>query len=302
MARTRAAPRFETRTIDDLVIDDEGSFAHVALYADLKEVLRRDRYAFRVMPRSARRRWDRALFLNLTFWGPGAEGDILVEAHLAADVVAHVAWHHLAAKAFAPTPTSRSAAPRPPSFGALVLAEGIASAFDVYLIGRLLGHAPRSSFLETQVSAMAETASAAGMSEAAFGALLAFIARDPGRAFEDLRQLLFDATHALRGCSTAAAALSVLASFDAHRFGPILHRYELSNWLLYARAVGAADVALEPAVRAVDRALRRASEPLEWLAAAWVEPHLAVANAKKLPLRYERRPGPVLGRRLAWTR
>ena len=268
-AQTRA---FQTRTIDDLVIDDEASFAHVALYADLKEILRRDRYEFRVLPKSAEPRWDRALFLNLTFWGSGSEGDVLVDDHIAADVVAHVAWHHLAARALRPSRASRET--KPQSFGALVLAEAIASAFDVYLIGRLLGHARRSLFLETQVTAMAETTRAAGMSERRFGGLLEDVAREPERAFEDLRQILCDATHALRVCSTADAALSVLASFDRHRFGALLHRYELSNWLLYARAHGAEAVARGAAVVAVDRALRKDEDSLEWLVTAWVRPAL----------------------------
>ena len=68
-----------------------------------------------------------------------------------ADVVAHAAWHYLAARALAP------AAGRSLSVDALFLGEAIASAFDVYLVGRLLGHAPRSTFLETQVPAMAES-------------------------------------------------------------------------------------------------------------------------------------------------
>jgi hypothetical protein len=298
VTRTRT-PRFKSKTIDDLVIDDERSFAHVGLYADLKEVLRRDRYDFRVLPKSRSQRWDRALFLNLTFWGNGAEGDVLVDDHLSADVVAHVAWHHLAAKAF--SRASDDLACR--SFGELVLCEAIASAFDVYLIGRLLGHAPRSSFLETQVSAMAETARAAGQSEAGFRALIGGVARDPERAFEDLRQLLFDAMHALRGCSTAPAALSVLTSFEGHRFGSLLHRYELSNWLLYARAYGDAAVAPDPEVRALDRTLRKAREPLEWLVSAWVRPTLLAKGVlKTASLRYERHRGPVLSRRYPRTR
>jgi hypothetical protein len=266
-----AAPAFETRTVDDLVIDDEASFAHVALYADLKDILRREKYEFRVLPKSVNPRWDRALFLNLTFWGAGAGGDVLVDDHLAADVLAHATWHHLAARAFAPLRSNGRVSP--PSVEALVLGEAIASGFDMYLIGRLLGHAPRSSFLETQVSAMAETARAAGMSERDFEATLVGIARDPERAFEDLREILVDATHALRDCAGAGAALAVLERFDGHRFGPLLHRYEISNWLLYANAYGRSGDRGGRA-RAVDRALREHREPVAWLTRAWVVPAL----------------------------
>ena len=263
-----ASPGLEERTIDELVIDDEASFRHVGLYADLKEALRRAAYPFRVLPAPLSSRWDRALLLNLTFWGASDGGDVLVDEHLPADVVAHAAWHHLAARALPPGPGAR------PSADALFLGEAIASAFDVYLVGRLLGHAPRSTFLETQVPAMADAAEAVGLPEAAFDAMLGQIAADPERAFEDLRQLLFDATRALFACGDAGGALAALAPLDAHRFGALLPRYELSNWVLYARAYAAplgGDAAGERA-REIDRALRAAPVSLDWLAKAWVEP------------------------------
>ena len=121
------------RTIAELTTEDEASFRHVALYGELKEVLRRDKYTFRVLPETASGRWDRALLLNLTFWGASVGGDVLVDDTLPADVVAHAAWHHLAAKALSEGPGV------PLTADALFLGESIASAFDVYLVGRLLG-------------------------------------------------------------------------------------------------------------------------------------------------------------------
>ena len=256
-----------TRTIDELVIEDERSFRHVGLYADLKEILRRDRYQVRILPASLAGRWDRALFLNLAYGGAGEGGDVLEGDHLPADVVAHAAWHHLAARAFGGGVQSADA---------LFLGEAIASAFDVYLVGRLLGHAPESSFLETQVPAMAEAAEAAGLSDAAFEALLEGIARDPEGAFEDLRALLVDATRALVVCNGADEALAALAPFDARRFGPLLHRYELSNWVLYARAYAAGGLAPDAKAREIDRALRADGVvAIDWLAEKWVTPALA---------------------------
>jgi hypothetical protein len=268
----RPAERFGLRTVDELEIGDEPSFGHVAIYADLKEVLRRAAYPFRVLPQTSSGRADRALFLNLTFWSADSGGDVLVDAHPEADVVAHAAWHHLAARALAP------GAEEPPSVEALFLGEAIASAFDVYLVGRLLGHAPRSTFLETQVPAMAETARSAGLSEAGFVRLLRGIARDPERAFADLRELLSDATRALFACRSGEQAHSALRALEGHRFSALLHRYELSNWVLYARAHGRDAVRggkPDPHARAVDRALRKAKDPLSWLVAAWVRPALA---------------------------
>ena len=257
-------PVLQERTIDELTIDDESSFRHVALYADLKEVLRRAAYRFRVLPESARGRWDRALLLNLTFWGASSGGDVLMDDHVPADVVAHAAWHHLASRALGVGAGAALDA------DTLFLGEAIASAFDVYLVGRLLGHAPSSSFLETQVPAMAEAADAAGLDEDDFEALLGDIAKDPDRAFEDLRQLLFDATRALMRASDAGEAFTVLAGFDAHRLAPLLHRYELSNWVLYARAYAAAGAGA--AAIAIDRTLRTEPSAIEWLANAWLKP------------------------------
>jgi len=257
----RVGPSYQTATLDELSIEDEASFRHVGLYADLKEVLLRDRYRFRLLPASQTARWDRALCLNLTFWGSDAGGDILVDSHIPADVVTHVAWHHLAAKAVA--------GPARPSADALLLAESIASAFDVYLVGRLLGHAPQSSFLETQVPAMADAAAEAGASDDEFEALLADLARDPDAAFDDLRTLLFDVSRALLECEGALEALLAFDRFEAHRFAPLLHRFELSNWVLYSRAYAADALGPDPQVRAIEAHLR-GGDALAWLTRSWL--------------------------------
>ena len=252
-------------TLDQLTIDDEPSFRHVALYGDLKAILQRDGYRFRALTGAASGRWDRALFLNLTFWGADAGGDVLHEERIPADVVAHAAWHHLAARAL-------STGGAPLSAEALFLGEAIASSFDLYLVGRLLGHAPRSSFLETQVPALGDAAAAAGLDDDAFDQLLQSVAADPDRAFEDLRQLLFDAAVTLLGARDVEEALPLLARFDEHRFGALLHHYELSNWILYARAHASSALGADPVVRAFDRELREAPVAVDVLEARWVRP------------------------------
>jgi hypothetical protein len=282
----RRAVEFDSRTIDELTIGDESAFRHIGLYADLKEVLRRSGYPFRILPKGPAARADRALLVNLTFWAADAGGDVLVDEHIEADIVAHAAWHHLAACALAPE------AGGPMSVDAIFLGEAIASAFDVYLIGRLLGHAPRSAFLKTQVLAMADTASAAGLSEDSFAALLAELSHSPERAFADLRELLSDATHALFACHSGEEAHAALLALDGHRFSSLLHRYELSNWVLYARAYAPSHGA-DAGVRAVDRALRKAKAPLEWLVAHWIGPALASAALRAGP---PRGPQPRKGR------
>lgn len=253
---------FLLRTIEDLTIEDERSFRHVGLYADLKALLKRDRFTFRILPPGPSARWDRALVLNLAFWADTASGDILVDEHVPADVVTHAAWHHAAAKALARDGKL--------SVPALLLGESIASAFDIYLLGRLVGHFPDSDFLETQVPAMAEAAEAAGLSPEGFQALVQAAQADPDAAFASLRALLFDATTALYACDTAAQGLAVLEGFDDHPYAPLLHHYELANWVLSSRVHGPPSQGPDEAVVAVDAALRTERQPLEWLAAAWL--------------------------------
>lgn len=259
---------FVSKTLDVLTVEDERSFRHIALYEQLKEVLVRAKYPFRVLSGKLEGRADRALLLNLTFWGADAGGDVLESDTIPADVVAHAAWHQLATRAL-PTVSGK------PSADALFLGEAIASAFDVYLVGRVLGHAKRSSFLETQVPLMAETAEAAGLPEKAFEALLERMANDPARSFEELRQLLFDATSALFAAESLEQGSLAIARFDAHPFGALLHRYELSNWVLYARAFGSAEP--DPRARAIDTTLRQEASSIDWLERTWVQPH-AVGN------------------------
>jgi hypothetical protein len=253
--------------LDELTITDEASFAHVALYLRLKHALREAKYPFRVAAEGLPLSWDRAVFLNLTFWSAEEGADVLCESSIPADVVAHVAWHHLASTQLARV-TADAAGPR--CADALFFGEAIASAFDLYLVGRLLRNVPDSDFIATQVSIMGEAAQQAGLTAAQFEALLESVTRDPERAFEDLRSLLFDVARALLACANANEAQAAFERFASHRFESLLHHYELSNWVLYARAYGAAAPAQERAVHELDATLRAAPVALDWLADHWM--------------------------------
>ena len=240
----------------ELEVDDEESFRHVELYGDLREVVRASELEFLVP--STPISFDRALLLNLAFWDPGTS-DVLASRSIDADVVAHVAWHALAERHLGKGPTAQ------------LLGEAIASAFDLYLVGRLLGHSADSTFLASQVPRMAEVADEAGMDPEAFESLLQDIAARPEHAFEELRQLLFDASTALSAETTPLGAARVLEQFDAHRMAPLLHHYELATWILRTRADHAAtsqEGDAEP--KRVDAALRSAKDSIEWLEKHWV--------------------------------
>ncbi len=247
-------------TLDELELEDEVSFRGVGLYRDLKSRLIRDAYKVRVLPAQAPR-WDHALLLNLAFWEARGGGDILVDTVLAADVVCHIGWHHLAGAALAD-------GEQPLAAEALLLGEAIASAFDLYLIGRLLGHAPDSTFLETQVAAMADVAESAGVDADAFADLMEQVRADPEGCFDELRCLLYDVLLGLLQATTADQALQVLLRCDGQRFACLLHHFELANWLQHARAAphnASADKAI-----ALDALLRQQKVPLDWLAAQWL--------------------------------
>jgi hypothetical protein len=270
-------------TLDHLIIDDESPFRAIGCYRQLKEILQASGHVFRLPPLgdgtsekangengNSGGGWDRTLFLNLTYWSPTEETSVLRDEHIAADVVAHTAWHHvvmreLRLKTGAGTPSAE----------ALFFAESIASAFDLYLVGRLLPLVATCDFLETQIPVMLEAAEEAGQSAGAFEASLREVTAEPERAFEDLRALLYDAGLALTACRSVDAAAAVLDGLRGRRFAPLLHHFQMSNWILYARAYAAP--AERPALAAevaevakLDAALRAAPSSLTWLEENWL--------------------------------
>jgi hypothetical protein len=263
--------KFRTLGLDQVTVGDEASFRHVGIYARLRAAVRHAQHRFQVPEAGERASWDRALFLNLTYWSPTAESTVLCDAHITPDVVAHTAWHHLAGKFL----SGGDGVARPPSSSALLLGEAIASAFDLYLVGRLISVVPESDFIVSQVPIMAEAAEQAGLSAAGFEALLASVSAEPEGAFEELRALLFDAAVALTACTGAEEAQAVLESYVGRRFEPLLHHFQLSNWVLYARAYapvapGSEPDASETAARALDLTLRTTPVSLDWLDRNWL--------------------------------
>ena len=259
--------QFRQATLEELTIDDRAPVTGVAIYQRLESFLRGSGHRFLIPEAGQQASWDRALFLNLTYWSAEAGADVLCEDHIPADVVAHVAWHELATRQLA---RAAGGTRKAPSSAALFFAESIASAFDLYLVGRLLPRAAESDFLATQVPLMAECADSAGLPEVGFTALLEEVTRAPERAFEDLRALLFDAATALVACETAIAAQGALEELAGHRFAPLVHHYQLSNWILYARAYADRSSGPDEVVRGLDRTLREAPVSLDWLDQSWL--------------------------------
>jgi hypothetical protein len=244
--------------LSELEIRDERTFLHVPLYERLKQRLIADDYRFAVAGEAdAPEDWARVLFLNLTFWQGREANDVLSDPSIDADVVAHVGWHHVIRRAVAE-------GDRPPSADALFFGEAVASAFDLYLLGKVFGRTRKSTFLESAIPAMFSVALNAGMSEEDFGALLEQVAADPDRAFESVRALLFDVTTGLVGCTGVGEAAEVLERFRDHPFSVLLHHFELAVWVLYARAY-AGEIGPDPKIRELDRRMREAPVSVDWL-------------------------------------
>jgi len=251
-------PPFRRLAVSEVSIRGERAFSGIAPYALLKRMLVRDAFAFR-LPGTADP--DRVLFLNLTFWNAAESSDLLVEDVVDADVLAHAGWHHAARRALA--------GPLPPTAAAMFLGESVASAFDLYVIGTMLATGRSNAYLRGQVPAISAAARCAGLSDEDLEALFGSVAADPDRAFEDLRQLLFDASCALERCGDIDSAAGVLGGFAGHRFVGLLHHFALSSWVLYARAYAGPAVEGDAAV-AMDAALRSSPTSLGWLTEHWL--------------------------------
>lgn len=250
-------------TLAQLTLRGERAFRSIHGYAELKQMLVADRFLFRAPNEgSPHAHYDRVLFLNLSFWHAGEGNDVLVDDSIDADVVAHAAWHHAAGKALA---TGRA-----PTAAAMFLGESIASAFDLYVVGRMLGTGKRTAYLASQVPLLSEAALSSGLTEAALAALFQRVSDAPEVSFEALRELLFDAAMALSSCRDAEEAVGCFDRFAAHPYSPFLHHFALATWVLYARAHAGPAVADDPAA-AADRALRAAPAPLTWLIETWVK-------------------------------
>ena len=244
-----------------LRVEDEHDFAGISLYGRLKRVLLDAGVQYRVVAAGSElARWDHVLLLNHGFWSPEQPDDVLEGRVLTADVVAHRAWHHLVAQALGGGARSVEG---------LMVGESIASAFDAYMLGSLLRDRPRAAMLETQMPAMTDAMSEAGLSEGDCSALLTRFADDPHVAFKQLMGLLYEVGTALCHCEDAEAAAAVLVAASSHPLAPLLHHYQVANWVLYSRAYASEDADGSTAA-ALAAELLSTEDPLSDLVERWL--------------------------------
>ncbi len=104
--------------------------------------------------------------------------------------------------------------------------------------------------------------------------MLQSVVDDPEGAFEGLRALLFDACASLLHARDVDDAATRLEALDGRRFAPLLHHYEVSNWILFARANAPDGLSPDPRVRALHASLSAAPASVDWLHHHWVRPRM----------------------------
>ena len=249
--------------LSDLIVPDEAAYEDFPLWAKLKaRLVEQEVEMYLADPASSNRHWADTALINHTVLLPRGATEILHDRNVPADALMHTAWHHAGVEAMGALSSSAEG---------LLLGESVASAFDAFVVGTLLRtESEHPSALDTQVPAMAEAAAAGGGSPEDFEALLHRMAEDPEGSFEELRELLFDVSMGLLRADGVDAADEVLSNVHGHVFAPILHHYDLSIWVLYARAFGK-DLKAHASLRKIDVALREESHPLAWLESHWLD-------------------------------
>ena len=129
--------------VSERTVEDEEAFGRLPFYRALRAWMDEADPVFLItneggdQPESAR-------LLNLAFWEPRSFMEVLTEPVVTADQLAHNALHHRGYEALGDAARCLEG---------LLLVESIASAMDVYWLGKLLAEAPYAEFLETQVPA-----------------------------------------------------------------------------------------------------------------------------------------------------
>ena len=244
--------------VSELTIVDEQSFETLALYRALRTRMDEADPVFLITDPNGDE-GERARLLNLGFWDPSSFMEVLTEPVITADQLAHNALHHCGYGALGDAARSLEG---------LLLVESIASAMDIYWLGRLLAEAPYAEFLESQVPAISEAASGAGASSEEFADLLQLAAENPPKAFGDLRSVLFDTALGLTRAVDVHEADRVLREQSTHQWSVLTHHYAITNWILFARINGS-HTSDTKSVLDLDQRLRGVKNPVTELQSIW---------------------------------
>lgn len=168
----------------------------------------------------------RARLVNLLAWDPSDHLEYLDNNSIEADQVLHFAMHQLAEHTWG---SARAVD--------LITAEALASAVDIYLLGKLAEAGEEPGFL-------IDTLDSWGFfyeqyaDEDRLKQLLQNMIDDPFASFQRLTRFLIKATLPLLRLNDGTALSKHLAECEAEDFYPLLHHYNVTNWVLAVRARG----------------------------------------------------------------
>lgn len=209
-------------SIDRLPIVETDNYrrADIRLLECSIELLRAHRVAFVAMENGN----GLARLVNLLFWRAGERREYVDGSALYADQVIHLALHQLV-----DTLVSRSH-PRGSLF-----AECLASASDVYLLGKLMGGGEETDFLRDTLASFGTYYEMYAHGEGDLERIIRQLRDDPFAAMTGLASFLEFFCLTLLESDTGEEARQKLLPLTTHRFYPLVHHYHTANWVLSLR-------------------------------------------------------------------
>ena len=212
----------EVLTIEALEVFEEDRFrrAGIELYDLAFGFLRRTGVQFRILPQGM----GLSRVVNHLIWQADHHLEFLDGKIIHPDQVIHVATHCLLDRLWPEAGPER-----------LLLAETLASATDLYLLGKLMRAGEEATFLEDTLGSFDYYFELYGSTSPPLEELLQTIHDAPFRAMMDLSDYLFRfCLPFLRGTIDEQ---TLTRSVEKNQpFYPLIHHYHVTNWILNLRA------------------------------------------------------------------
>lgn len=210
----------EQTPFHDLPVLEADSFerANVEALGLLCDWLRDRDLKFTLFPDSR----GRARLLNLMDWNVQSGHEYLDGDAIFADQVLHVGLHHAVDACL-----EKSAA-------AMLFAEALASASDLYALGMLSKAGEETDFVADTMESFAAFYEMYG-EEQQLERLLKRTTRDPYKAMLEVCNFLYDTLLPMLYPAQAHTAIEVLAKAETSDLYPLLHHFNTSNWVFLIR-------------------------------------------------------------------
>jgi len=210
--------------IEAIEIDDRDAYGKVALDGLLEAASATlDRAGVRVVVTERGR--GTARLANLLCWQVQANLELADDAVLSGDQIIHFALHHLADQQMGHED------PR-----ALLFAETLASSADILLLGSLASLEPEPDFVVETMESFAYYYDLYAGSEEVLARVLTRIVDDPFAMMRAVCLFLYAAAEPLLSASDLATTLSHLDRLVEDDLYPLVHHYNMTNWILAIRA------------------------------------------------------------------